>query len=258
VFTNGIGQSWIPYGGIHTLLGVLPVLLHENPERVAVIGLGSGDTLYGLLAREKTREVWCAEIVSGQRQTLHAASRDAGMDAVRKLLEDPRVRFIEGDGRMLLARASEGFDIIEADALRPTSAHAGTLYSEQYYALLKARLRPGGMAVTWLPTQRVAATLARVFPHVTVFGGVLGIGTQTPLNLDAARLGAVLQDPKVAAHFQQAGIALPALLELVMGPGKVIQTVGPDFDRSTWGETNSDFFPRDEWGLPSLWGRRGR
>jgi hypothetical protein len=42
VYVNGIGQSQLPYGGYHTLLGAFPVLLHPDPKHVVVIGLGSG------------------------------------------------------------------------------------------------------------------------------------------------------------------------------------------------------------------------
>jgi spermidine synthase len=252
VFINGIGQSWIPYGGVHTLLGALPVLLHEKPERVALIGLGSGDTLHAMLVRKETREVWCAEIVAGQMRTLEAVQDEPGAEAVKMVLADARVHQVAGDGRMMILRDGEKFDVIEADALRPTSAHSGTLYSEEYFELLKARLRPGGMAVTWLPTPRVAETMVKVFPHVMVFGGVIGIGMAEPLKLDVTRLQGCLDDPQVLAYFRSAGVDLHALLGPVLGKGSQIQNLGPDFDRSKLGASNTDLFPRDEWLLPSL------
>ena len=51
VFLGGISQSWVPYHGIHTALGALPALLHPDPEQLAVIGLGSGDTLFAIGGR---------------------------------------------------------------------------------------------------------------------------------------------------------------------------------------------------------------
>jgi hypothetical protein len=44
VYVNALGQSWIPYGNVHTALGALPALIHPSPESVRVIGLGSGET----------------------------------------------------------------------------------------------------------------------------------------------------------------------------------------------------------------------
>jgi MFS family permease len=253
VFINGIGQSWIPYGGVHTLLGVLPVMLHEKPERVALIGLGSGDTLHAMLAREETREAWCAEIVAGQMRTLEAVQGEPGAEAVKTVLSDDRVRLVAGDGRMMVLRDAEKFDVIEADALRPTSAHAGMLYSEEYFELLKSRLRPGGMAVTWLPTGRVAETMVKVFPHVMIFGGVMGIGMVEAPQVDQARLQARLDDARVQAYFRAAGVDLHALLGPVIGKEAQVQSLGPEFDRSKLGVSNTDLFPRDEWLLPALW-----
>jgi spermidine synthase len=248
VFINGIGQSWLPYGGVHTLLGALPVLLHEKPERVALIGLGSGDTLHAMLARNETREVCCAEIVAGQMRTLEAVQDEPGAEGVKALLADARVHQVAGDGRMMILRDSEKFDVIEADALRPTSAHAGTLYSVEYFELLKSRLRPGGMAVTWLPTPRVAATMRKVFPHVRVFGGVIGIGTMEPLRVDWTQIQSRMDQVGVWSHFRSVGMDAYALLKPLVGPGAVILRL----EGETGLEPNTDLFPRDEWLLPSL------
>ena len=43
---NGKGNSWLPFGGVHTVLGALPVMIHPAPRQVAVVGLGSGDTAW--------------------------------------------------------------------------------------------------------------------------------------------------------------------------------------------------------------------
>ncbi|MFN7563426.1 MAG: fused MFS/spermidine synthase [Prosthecobacter sp.] len=248
VFINGIGQSWLPYGGVHTLLGALPVLLHEKPERVALIGLGSGDTLHAMLARKETREVWCAEIVAGQLRTLEAVQDEPGAEGVKALLADARVHQVAGDGRMMILRDSEKFDVIEADALRPASAHAGTLYSVEYFELLKSRLRPGGMAVTWLPTPRVAATMRKVFPHVRVFGGVIGIGTVEPLRVDWTQIQSRMDQVGVWSHFRSVGMDAYALLKPLVGPGALILRLEAEAGL----EPNTDLFSRDEWQLPSL------
>ncbi len=253
VFINGVGQSWIPYGGVHTQLGALPVLLHDNPQRVALIGLGSGDTLHAMLAREETQEAWCAEIVTSQMKTLTTVAANPGREVVAGLLKESRNRIYGGDGRMMLLRDKTGFDVIEADALRPTSAHSGTLYSQEYFELLKSRLKPGGMAVTWLPTPRVAETMARVFPHLSVFGGMIGIGTVEPLRVDGTRLQARLHDAGILAHYRRAGIDLHSLLTPLIGPGAKVQSIGPEFDRALLKSINTDLFPRDEMMLPGLW-----
>jgi hypothetical protein len=62
-----------------------------------------------------------------------------------------------------------------------------------------------------------------------------------------------VDDPQVLAHFRcREAWIMHALLAPVLGKGSRIQTLGPDFDRSKLGASNTDLFPRDEWLLPSL------
>src|SRR4029453_4065690 len=103
------------------------------------------------------------------------------------LLSDPRFRFVIGDGRTHVRLDPRKYDVIEADALRPGGAYAGNLSSLEYFALLRSRLRPGGLAVTWFPTKRVERTFVRSFPHVLIFEGI-GIGSEAPIPFDREQL----------------------------------------------------------------------
>jgi spermidine synthase len=246
VFVNGVGQSVIPYGDIHTALGALPVLVHPNPRDVAIIGLGSGDTVFAAAARSETATVTCIEIVRPQLATLQQlASRDA-YAGLQVLLADPRVRHAAGDGRAYLLRTPQRFDIIEADALRPTSAYSGNLYSEEYFTLLKNRLKPNGLAATWAPTKRVHDTFVRVFPYGVSLPGML-IGSTQPMEFDPVRVKARAADSRVREHFRRAGLDIEQLVrQYVDGPSA---RFGPDFDRATLTDINTDLFPKDEFDL---------
>jgi hypothetical protein len=171
------------------------------------------------------------------------------MEALAATLEDPRVRFFEGDGRKMLSSV-EKYDVIEADALRPDSAHAGALYSKEYFELAQARLKEGGMFVTWIPSQRVAETLVHVFPHVCIVGGMIGIGSSEKLNLQEISWRQRVQSTEVERHFLSAGVNILELVGAVFGPGQTVQQVGPEFDRSQLKlQLNTDLFPRDELSL---------
>ncbi len=183
VFVNGLGQSEIPYGGGHTRLGGLPVLLHPAPRSVLLIGLGSGDTVFAATGRQATEHVDCVEIVEPQLETLRILDRVRHYAGLRSLLADGRVHYTFTDGRAFMARSAARYDVIEADALRPTSAYAGNLYSVEYFELVRSRLAPGGLGVTWAPTPRILATFCSVFPHVLRFDDVL-IGSQTRIAFD--------------------------------------------------------------------------
>ncbi|MCA1963343.1 MAG: hypothetical protein LDL31_05300 [Prosthecobacter sp.] len=253
VFVNGIGQSWLPYGGIHSILGALPALLHPKPERIAIIGLGSGDTAYCAAPRHMTEEVACIEIIGGQLTALRRHQAQHPNPSSGALLADKRINHHQGDGRRFLATTRQQFDIIEADALRPNSAGSGILYSEEFFQLVKKRLRPGGYAVTWVPSARVRHTFLKVFPHVLDFG-VLAIGSQEPIEVSEQDLRRRLTHMEVRHHFRLAGVDVQRLLTPFTQVNFKSRLIGPDHDRTTLGEVNTDLFPRDEFHLPALWG----
>ena len=244
VYVDGLGQSQIPYGGYHTLLGALPAMLHPNPESVAVIGLGSGDTLFGISGRPETRRVLCLEIVAPQLRTLQMLARERHYPGLTETITDGRVEYRFTDGRSYLMRTTERFDVIEADALRPGTPYAGNLYSLEYFELLKRRLKPGGLGVSWGPTARVRSTFLRAFPHVLVFGETL-IGSSEPIAFDRATLRARLRDPFTAAHYARGAVDPEALLAKAIDRGPT--AIGPELDRTPYVDVNTDLFPKDEY-----------
>ena len=87
------------------------------------------------------------------------------------MLEDPRLDLHVGDGRKRLLAAEQPYDVITVDALRPQSGYSGNVYSVEFYELVAARLAPGGLFAQWVPTERVLASVAEVFPHVATAVG---------------------------------------------------------------------------------------
>jgi len=246
VFVNGMGQSVLPYGEIHTVLGALPALVHQNPRDVAIIGLGSGDTAYAAASRPETERVVCIEIIRPQLVTLRALAQRDSYGGLRALLRDPRIEHAFGDGRAFLTRTTEKFDIIEADALRPTSAYSGNLYSEAYFTLVRSRLNRNGLAATWVPTVRISNTFVKVFPYVVQVPGIL-LGSNEPFDIDPASIAARLADPRIREHYRRAGIDIAGLIMPYVDPAPT--RIGPDFDRSRLVDVNTDLFPKDEYDL---------
>jgi spermidine synthase len=163
---NGKGNSWIPYGDGHTLLGAVPATVHPAPRDVAVVGLGSGDTAWAAAWRAETRSLTVFEISAPQPRVLWrlVGLRDA--PDVRRLLEDPRLRIRIQDGRKALEAESRTYDLIEADATWPETAGSGNLYSVEFFQAAARRLKPGGLMCTWAPTPRANASFRAVFPYV--------------------------------------------------------------------------------------------
>lgn len=244
VFVNGIGQSWIPYGGIHTVLGALPALLHPDPKNIVIIGLGSGDTAFAAAGRSETTRIACVEIIGAQLTTLRRQSAIQPYPGLTRVLTDPRIQHVIGDGRTFVLRSEPVFDIIEMDALRPTSAYAGNLYSREYFDLLRRRLRPGGFAVTWAPTARTRHTFASVFPYAVLFGDIM-VGSSEPIVFDPSAIKHRIA--AVSDYYAEAGIDIMRLV----GPYLTAEPyrIGPGDARQTT-DLNTDLFPRDEFALP--------
>jgi hypothetical protein len=148
------------------------------------------------------------------------------------------------DGRVYLRRTQSSFDIVEADPLRPQSASAGNLYSDEYFRLLRDRLKPGGFAVTWLPTERTRDTFAAVFPYVLQFGDI-GIGSQSRIEYDPAKVRARMASSFTSQYYFRGGIDLSAILGPYLEAGPEVP-LAPGSLR----DLNRDLFPMDEFGIP--------
>jgi spermidine synthase len=199
--TNGKGQSLIPFGGIHSKLGALPATLHPRPERIAIIGLGSGDTAWAAACRAETTEILVFEVSSGQLPLLRRFSERSRFPALESFLNDRRVAVVTADGRTEIARDATGFDLIEADAVRPNGAYSGNLYSVEFFRICASKLRPKGLMCSWAPTPRTRRTFLHVFPHVVELdGGVVLIGSNDPIDLDRDAWNARLRAASTAAY----------------------------------------------------------
>lgn len=247
VMAGGLGLSKLPFGrldGTHTLLGALPILLHPSPKRVAVIGLGSGDTAFAAAGRPETEQVEAIEIIGSQLALLREFESTRGDPGLSALFDDARIGIHIDDGRSFLRREQRYFDVIEADALLPTNAYAGNLYSREYFALLRDRLAPGGFAVTWLPTPRVLETFVASFPFVTTIGDI-AIGSMRPFPIDRGAIVTRASEPAVRDHYARAGIDIVALLRRYLSGADVIEYTprGPIVRKD---DLNHDLFAKDE------------
>jgi len=236
---NGKGNSWVPYGSGHTLLGAMPATVHTAPRDVAVVGLGSGDTAWASAWRPETRSLTVFEISAPQPRVLWRLVGFVDMTDTRHLLEDPRLRIRIEDGRKALEAREDRYDLIEADATWPETAGSGNLYSQEFFSAAARRLRPGGVMCTWAPTPRVVATFRSVFPYVLeAEGGDVLIGSAEPIPFTplawAAR--AATATPYLGAS------RVKDVLEAV----SKLKPAGPPPRTSL----NRDLWPRDEYGVP--------
>ena len=245
VWINGRSFSRLPFGGMHTVLGAIPAIVHPAPREVAIIGLGSGDTAWAVGCRGPATERVTVFEISGPNLGLLERLRQQGAapPTLASFLADPRVRHVVADGRNSLENARERFDVIEIDALWPSNAYSGNLYSVEFFELCARRLAPGGLMCSWCPTQRVRHSFRRAFPHVIqTRGGQIMVGSNDPIALDLSVWRRRATDARVVAYLgpeqSQAVVA-----DLVTAEAAPPLSAGRE-------QLNRDLHPRDEFRAP--------
>jgi predicted membrane-bound spermidine synthase len=175
--------------------GLVGSLLHPNPKRALVIGLGTGSTAGWLAAVPSIERVDVVELepsVIHVAEVLGAVNHDA--------LRNPKVHLIVGDGREVLLTSSQSYDIIFSEPSNPYRAGISSLFTRDFYQAVRRRLRPGGMLLQWLQgyeldagvVATVYATLGEVFPAVESWeinaGDLLLVASPEPLDHDLNRV----------------------------------------------------------------------
>ena len=175
--------------------GLMPLLLHPSPRRVAFLGMATGITASAApaLGVADSTVIEVVPAVAAFAKT-HFGRWNAD------LLDRRDVKLVVDDGRRYLAANATSFDVIVSDLFVPWHASAGSLYSLEMYRTISRRLAPGGLFCQWLPFYQltreefevIARTFLAVFPHTTLWRNdfypnrpVLGlIGAQQPLAVD--------------------------------------------------------------------------
>ncbi|MDX2013022.1 MAG: fused MFS/spermidine synthase [Myxococcaceae bacterium] len=250
LFLNATSQNGWPYDDFHVVIGIVPSLVHPSPKRALAVGLGAGSTAWGLLQDERLASVECVEICGGEIDLVRHLATARGSAESRQLLEDPRSHLIVGDGRKHLLAATDPWDVITVDAMRPNGASAGNVYSEEFYELVAAHLAPGGLFAQWVPTPRVLETVKQVFPHVVVLEvpggrGEFLLASDAPVPIDRASLA-----ERIAARGSGLREAQRASVRaFVEGVTPRVERAGGPKAAVAETALNSDLFPRDEYFL---------
>ena len=178
------------------------------------------------------------------------------------MLRDPRVAVYVNDGRQHLQMQPPGsYDLITLEP--PPIGYAGVaaLYSREFYALARTRLKPRGYVSQWLPAYQVpgATTLAMIRAFIDVFPqAVLISGAEADLLLLGANDSAIAIDPVRLAAALSGAPAVKADLARV-DLGSVREIVGTfvgsaqKLAEATRGSAPvSDDRPIQEYGVASL------
>lgn len=178
--------------------GLVGSMLHPDPRRALVIGLGTGSTAGWLAAVPSMERV---DVVELEPAVVKVAELLAPIN--QNALKNPKVHLTIGDGRELLLTSPERYDVIFSEPSNPYRAGIASLFTRELYEAASGRLRPGGIFLQWLQgyevdaevVATVYATLGSVFPSVETWeinsGDLLLVATREPIVHNIADIGRV-------------------------------------------------------------------
>jgi spermidine synthase len=129
-------------------------------------------------------------------------------------MNDPRTQIIYDDARHFVLTTREKFDIITSDPIHPWVKGSATLYSKEYFELVREHLNPGGIVTQWVPLYETddetvkseIATFFSVFPNGTIWANSINgsgydivlLGEAEPAKLNVDEIQRKLDDPNHA------------------------------------------------------------
>ena len=150
--------------------------LDHTPHDVLIICFGMGTTFRSALTWDVSTTA--VELVPSVPKLFSYYHADAD-----EVTQSPLAHVVIDDGRRFLERMPAKYDAILVDPPPPVqTAGSSLLYSQEFYAVAKQRLVPGGILQQWLPeadapTQAAAAkAIKNSFAYVRVFPGIQGWG----------------------------------------------------------------------------------
>jgi len=194
----------------------IPLLLHDRPDRVVLVGLGAGVSLGATVSHKRVRHIDCVELSPA---VIEAA--DSFRPWNDNPTADPRVHIEVADGRHFLASSASVYDLIIVDPVDPPVCN---LYTREFYRIARAALADKGLMVQWIPLFRLdqsqfrslIATFLDVFPTTSLWHdgtSILLIGTaQSSLPIDATEFTRAASQPAVVASLRRVGSPSAALL----------------------------------------------
>ena len=162
---------------LQRMMGHLPALMNAAPRSVLVVGFGAGVTSGAFVPYPEVQSIVICEL----EPLIPPASDEFFGKENNHVLRDPRARVVYDDARHYILITPEKFDVITTDPIHPWVKGTSTLYSREYYELVKRHLNPGGVAAQWLPiyesdeetVKTELATFFSVFPNATVWSNYL-------------------------------------------------------------------------------------
>jgi spermidine synthase len=213
---------------LQRMLGHFTHLIPKSPARAVVIGCGAGVTAGAVSIGPDVKRMTIAEI----EPLVPASVAKWFGEHNYKVVENPKVDVHIDDARHYLLTTREKFDAITSDPLDPWVKGAATLYTREFFDLVKSRLNPGGVVTLFVQlyesnpaaVKSEIGTFMESFPNSVVWGNtnngqgydLVLMGQHEPIKIDVDALQAKIDDPRYAQVKQSLSeIGINSAIELL-------------------------------------------
>lgn len=219
IATNGkpdasieLSANGVPTDDEYTMVmaASLPLALHPAPERIAVIGWGSGLSTHTLLGSKVPKVVDTIEIEA----SMHAGAEGYGNRVLRAYI-DGRSQLHIDDARTFFSTGKKKYDVIVSEPSNPWVSGVSSLFTRQFYRFLTKHLEKDGLLIQWMQTYELndplfytmVAALIEEYPHVEAYltntSDVIFVASHAPIrDFDASKL----QDPGLLPDLKRLGL----------------------------------------------------
>jgi spermidine synthase len=231
------------------LLAHFPMLCHPDPQSVMVIGLASGITAGEVLLYPVTG----LDVLEINPQVVEASRFFNPWN--NHVLADRRTRLIIQDARAHLQLTRQTYDVIISEPSNPWMEGLAALFSRDFFALARERLREGGVFAQWIHAYQmdwdafamIGRSFAEVFPEslLVMMSLARPEGDYMLVGFKDKRVGG-LQDPKpLPLPSRNVVLNHPQVLTRLVVSENLAGLFGP-------GDRHTDRHPRLEFAAPRL------
>ncbi|MGQ9810840.1 MAG: fused MFS/spermidine synthase, partial [bacterium] len=193
------------------LISHLPLLFHPNPDTVLLIGLGSGVSLSSALTHP-IKHIECVELLENVITAAHYFDH-----LTNSCMNDPRAYVFVGDGRNHVFLSRSTYDVIISQPTNPWISGVGDLFTLEFFAKARERLKPDGIMCAWFQTyhmgeeelKSVFKTFMEVFPNVVLWfsneSDVILLGSIRPIDIKEDLISR-MERPEVKDDLARVGI----------------------------------------------------
>ena len=181
-FVDGIPGLITPIPDIPSLEEFvhLPLLAHPEPASLLILSGGAGGMINEALKHPSIEAIDYAEL----DPLLLDLIREFSTPLTESELNDKAVNIQHVDGRLLLKKTANKYDVIFVGIQEPSNLQANRFFTEEFFSLAEGRLNEGGILVLGLPgsltyfsdelrnlNSCIFNTLGSVFSHIRVIPG---------------------------------------------------------------------------------------